>query len=174
MAHKLIVPLHEKRVCLGLHVEWSGAEGWRIEPYPRLRDVMGRPCKWLADVAYRLDEKGACHCDPSPFGRSTRALLERVTSGVPKPRERNRVRCSCAQAFSGARSGRCVNRLIRIHRLRSDALHHSIQRSKCKIRSSEALALQAGLHPAAATMLCGARPRRTMSCSKAGVPCNAS
>ena len=46
-------------------------------------DVMGRPYTWLAEVAHRVYENGPCHCEPSPSGRSTRALLESVTAGVP-------------------------------------------------------------------------------------------
>ena len=45
-------------------------------------EVTGRPYRWLAEAAQRVAEK-ARHCEPSPSGRSTSALLESVTGGMP-------------------------------------------------------------------------------------------
>jgi hypothetical protein len=45
-------------------------------------EVTGRPYRWLAEDAQRVAEK-RLHAEFSPSGKSTSALLERFTGGMP-------------------------------------------------------------------------------------------
>ena len=45
-------------------------------------EVTGRPYRWLAEDAQRVVTK-RFHAEPSPSGRSTSALLDRFTGGMP-------------------------------------------------------------------------------------------
>src|SRR5947208_16316187 len=66
-------------------------------------EVTFLPKRWFADEAQRSGEK-LRHCAPSPSGRSTKALLESVTSGMPYVWEGESYLCFPTPSRNGVRT----------------------------------------------------------------------